>query len=294
MKILNYGSLNLDQVYTVPHMVRAGETLSAERVETFPGGKGLNQSIALARAGAQVWQAGKIGADGEMLRTLCRENGVHTEFLRTAEGKTGHAIIQVDPDGQNCILLFGGSNQEQTEEEIRDTLSHFAEGDLLVLQNEINRLDQIIELAYARGLTIVLNPSPYNEKLKACDFRKVEWFLVNEVEAEQMTGESDPARMPQALRSMLPQAKFVLTLGEQGSVYIDAETELHQEIFPVQTVDTTAAGDTFTGYFLAALLTGRSVRDALRIASKASSVAVSRPGASSSIPYAGELGGSEP
>ena len=199
MKVLNFGSLNIDYVYTVDHIVRGGETISSEKTETFPGGKGLNQSIALARAGVPVYHAGAVGEDGEMLLELCRANGVDTRFIRRTEGRNGHTVIQVDRNGQNCILLFGGSNQKQTKEHIDEVLSHFEAGDMLVLQNEVNHLDYLIDRAWERGMVIVLNPSPFDDKLKACDMTKVAYFLVNEVEAEQMTGESDPAKQPERL-----------------------------------------------------------------------------------------------
>ncbi len=289
MKVLNFGSLNIDYVYTVDHIVRGGETISSEKTETFPGGKGLNQSIALARAGVPVYHAGAVGEDGEMLLELCRANGVDTRFIRRTEGRNGHTVIQVDRNGQNCILLFGGSNQKQTKEHIDEVLSHFEAGDMLVLQNEVNHLDYLIDRAWERGMVIVLNPSPFDDKLKACDMTKVAYFLVNEVEAEQMTGESDPAKQPERLLEAYPGGKFVLTMGSRGSMYKDSLQEFHQDIYKVNAVDTTAAGDTFTGFFLAAVLEGRPIPEALDEAARASAIAVSRPGASSSIPTVEEV-----
>ena len=289
MKVLNFGSLNIDYVYTVDHIVRGGETISSEKTETFPGGKGLNQSIALARAGVPVYHAGAVGEDGEMLLELCRANGVDTRFIRRTEGRNGHTVIQVDRNGQNCILLFGGSNQKQTKEHIDEVLSHFEAGDMLVLQNEVNHLDYLIDRAWERGMVIVLNPSPFDDKLKACDMTKVAYFLVNEVEAEQMTGESDPAKQPERLLEAYPGGKFVLTMGSRGSMYKDSRQEFHQDIYKVNAVDTTAAGDTFTGFFLAAILEGRPIPEALDEAARASAIAVSRPGASSSIPTVEEV-----
>ena len=289
MKVLNFGSLNIDYVYTVDHIVQGGETISSEKTETFPGGKGLNQSIALAKAGVPVYHAGAVGEDGDMLLDLCRANGVDTRFIRRTEGRNGHTVIQVDKNGQNCILLFGGSNQKQTKEHIDEVLGHFEAGDMLVLQNEVNNLDYLIDRAYERGMVIVLNPSPFDDKLKACDMTKVTYFLVNEVEAEQMTGESDSAKQPDKLLEAYPNGKFVLTMGSRGSLYKDSQQEYHQDIYKVKAVDTTAAGDTFTGFFLAAVLEGRAIPEALDEAARASAIAVSRPGASSSSPTAEEV-----
>jgi len=151
MKILNFGSLNIDYTYQVEHFVRAGETLSSDSLQIFSGGKGLNQSIALSRAGADVWHAGAVGKeDGEFLLRQLEEAGVHTEFIAHTEGKTGHAIIQKDPTGQNCILLYGGANQEITRQMADRVLESFEEGDFLILQNEISEIGYIMEKAHEK------------------------------------------------------------------------------------------------------------------------------------------------
>ncbi|MDE6964630.1 MAG: ribokinase, partial [Lachnospiraceae bacterium] len=189
MKILNFGSLNIDYVYRVAHILQPGETLKAGEMEVFPGGKGLNQSIAAARAGAEVYHAGMVGADdGGFLLDVCRENHVNTDYIRMAEGKSGHTIIQVDDNAQNSILLYGGGNRKITEDFIREVLAGFGKGDILVLQNEINLLDVVIDRAYEKGMKIVLNPSPFDEGLDGCDLSKVSVFLVNEIEAGLLAG----------------------------------------------------------------------------------------------------------
>lgn len=289
MKVLNFGSLNLDHVYQVDHMVSPGETLASAELNVFCGGKGLNQSIALAKAGAAVYHAGCIGEDGEVLRKTLTEEGVQTDYLKTLPGKTGHAIIQVDKTGQNCILLYGGANRAMTESYIDSVLQHFEKGDILLLQNEINLLDYIIDRAYERGMTIVLNPSPYDENLAACDLNKISIFLINEVEGFQITGESEPDAILAAFSARYPSAKVVLTLGSAGSVYQDAELQHRQEIYKVSAVDTTAAGDTFTGYFIASMLEGADIKECMNLAAKASAIAVTRPGAAPSIPRREEV-----
>ena len=188
MKVLNFGSLNLDYVYQVDHFVQPGETLSALAQTVNPGGKGLNQSIALARAGAEVYHAGCLAAGGESLGRLLRESGVDTSFLFPTEELQGNAVIQVAPSGENCILLFGGSNQCISPEQVDRTLASFSAGDYLVLQNEVNNLPLIVDRAYERGMKIVLNPSPFNDRLSAVDFGKLSWLFVNEVEAFQISG----------------------------------------------------------------------------------------------------------
>lgn len=289
MKVLNFGSLNIDNVYSVHHVVQGGETILSSGMETFCGGKGLNQSIALARAGVPVYHAGTVGEDGDMLLEVCRENGVDIRYIRQLPVKGGHTIIQVDANGQNCIILYGGTNQMQTKESIDQVLKDFGEGDYLILQNEINLLDYVIDRAYEKGMKIVLNPSPFDDKLKACDLTKIHLFMLNEIEGEQFTGCSDKDDILEKLAKQFPEAAFVLTLGSDGACYYDGKEKLFQDIFPVKAVDTTAAGDTFTGFFMAALISGADVAGALRMAAKASSLAVSRPGAVPSIPSRKEV-----
>lgn len=289
MKVLNFGSLNMDYVYQVDHILVPGETLTSSSRNTFCGGKGLNQSIALAKAGIPVYHAGMIGDGGEPLLEACRENGVNTEFIRRAEGPCGHTMIQVDKNGQNCILLFGGSNRCITKEFVDEVLGNFEKGDILVLQNEVNELDYIIDKAYERGMMIVLNPSPYDSALDACDMSKVSLFLVNEIEGYQITGEKEPEKILAKIKELYPHAKIVLTLGGEGSVYQDETGIYRQGIFKVKAVDTTAAGDTFTGYFISSILDGMPVQEGLKLAAKASAIAVSRPGATASIPLREEV-----
>jgi len=293
MKILNFGSLNVDYVYAVEYFVRAGETLKANSREALPGGKGLNQSVALARAGAQVWHAGCIGPEGAFLRQLLNENGVDTSLLKSLDDMQGHAIIQVDKKGENCILLYGGTNRLITDEQIDATLAHFGPGDWLVLQNEINGMPHIVEAAHARGMRIVLNPSPYEEGLKALDFDKLSWLLVNEVEACQCSGSDQPERAWDVLHERYPNLSVLITLGSAGSIahsVHDGTVEtVRQQAFRADAVDTTAAGDTFTGYFIGGLAEGRPLAECMRRASMASAISVTRMGAAVSIPKREEV-----
>ena len=289
MKVLNYGSLNVDYTYSVPHIIVGGETMASFELHEYCGGKGLNQSVALAKAGLDVWHAGIIGNDGQMLLDACADAGVHTDFIKKMDVRGGHTVIQVDENGQNSIILYGGTNQMQTADFVDEVLSHFEEGDYLVLQNEVNMLDYIIDKAYERGMKIILNPSPYNEALDACDLSKVSLFLVNEIEAAQITGNNDAEHALDALHETFPNAEFVLTLGSDGAWYYDGKQKVFQDIFKVKAVDTTAAGDTFTGYFLAGVVKGMPMEKILELASKASAIAVGRPGASPSIPSLEEV-----
>ena len=289
MKILNFGSLNLDLVYQMPHFVRAGETLSSTGFSRNVGGKGLNQSVALAKAGAEIYHAGLVGEDGEMLRAFLADNGVDTRFVRTIDQPSGHAVIQVVPEGNNCIFLYGGANQCVTEAFIQEVLENFGPGDFLVLQNEINKIDAIIHAAHARGMQVVLNPSPIADNLKELPLEKISWFILNEIEGAELSGETEADRILDKLTALYPHAKIVLTLGGDGSVYAGDGERVRQRAYRVQAVDTTAAGDTFTGFFFAAVADGVPAAEALRRASKASSISVTRPGAAASIPTLNEV-----
>ena len=289
MKVLNFGSLNLDYVYQVESILIPGETQASKSRQIFCGGKGLNQSIALAKAGIPVYHAGLIGEGGEPLLEVCKENGVNTEFIRQIPGPCGHTVIQVDENGQNCILLFGGSNRSMTKEFVDTVLDSFEEGDIILLQNEINELGYIIDRAYEKHMMIILNPSPFDNALENCDLSKISLFLMNEIEGFQITGEKEPDKILTKVKTLYPKAKVVLTLGGDGSVYQDETGIYRQGIFKVKAVDTTAAGDTFTGYFISSIIDGLPVQDGLELAAKASAIAVSRPGATASIPLRSEV-----
>lgn len=301
MKILNFGSLNIDYVYRLDHIVKKGETISSESLNVYSGGKGLNQSVALGKAGAEVYHAGAIGEDGKFLTEVLRAAGVNTDHIKVlTEVRTGNAIIQNDKEGDNCIILYGGANQAITEEYVDSVLSDFGKGDYIILQNEINNMDYIVKKAHDAGMKTVLNPSPMNEKILKLPLEYIDYFILNEIEAAQILGlseseaaEPDGEKLIKMLGEKYPGACIVLTLGAAGSVYTDGSVVIKQPIFKVKTVDTTAAGDTFTGYFFSEITKngndGESVKEAMKKAAAASAIAVSRPGAAPSIPEPDEV-----
>ncbi len=290
MRILNYGSLNIDHVYQVPHIVLPGETIHGGELKTHAGGKGANQSVALAKAGAEVWFAGKIGREARWAKDQLEASGVHTDLLREYDGPSGHTIIQVTPQGENSIILYGGGNVNNTLEEIEDTLSRFSAGDYLVLQNEINLIEQIMERAAARGLKICLNPAPFTDNIKSWPLETLELLIVNELEGSALAGiEGTYEQIIEALSTRYPNVHIIMTLGRGGSLYRRGDQQIHVPIIDAPVVDTTAAGDTYFGYLLAGMIEGRGMQQAMERATRASSITVSRPGAVNSIPYAREL-----
>lgn len=290
MRILNFGSLNIDYVYRVDSFIRPGETKASKSLQVNCGGKGLNQSVAAARAGCTVLHAGRIGRDGAMLRNKLTEKGVDISLLEQTDGLCGNAIIQVDDAGQNCILLFGGTNRELTPEMIDKTLDSFGSEGVVLMQNETNLVDTIIEKAHARGLKTALNAAPMEKKVLDWPLEKLDYLFVNEVEGAQLagTGTTKEEILP-VLKERWPGLSVILTLGKNGAVYMTESGCCSIGSCTVDAVDTTAAGDTFTGFFLGAVLSGKTPKEALRYATAASAICVTRPGAADSIPSLAEV-----
>ncbi len=291
-KVLCFGSLNIDYVYKVEHFVKKGETISSEALNVYSGGKGLNQSVALGKAGCEPFHAGLIGEDGRFLLDVLTGAGADVSLVGISkEVRSGNAIIQNDAEGDNCIILYPGANRAITKKQVDDVLGHFGKGDYIVLQNEISELAYIVKRAKEKGMIVMINPSPMNDVLTPELLNSADWMALNEIEAMQLTGchQDTEEELAVALREKFPQTRFVLTMGSRGSCYIDAEQKIHQDIYETTVVDTTAAGDTYTGYFAAGLLRGWDIPKCLRTAAKAASITVSKEGAAPSIPYMKEV-----
>jgi ribokinase len=299
MKILVFGSLNIDLVFSVDHIVCPGETISSDSLEKSAGGKGANQAAALAKAGMEVYMAGKIGRDGTFLLELLQSYGVHTDYVKMYEGVTGQAFIQLDRGGQNSIVLYNGGNGAIEAAEIGRVLADFSAGDIILLQNEIPHTGEIIRVAHSRGMKICLNPSPYDEKISTLPLNEVALFFVNEIEGAALAGMSADSLVPgrgipailDILTARFPKSEIILTAGKDGAYYGHGKFRAKGEILDLPVKDTTGAGDTFTGYFIAARAKNIPIPEALQIACKAASFAVSRKGAMESIPLGPEIFG---
>ena len=283
MKVLNIGSLNIDLVNRVDHIVRPGETAPVLSFARFAGGKGLNQSVALARAGAEVLHAGAVGADGLFLKELLESEGVDCSGIAVLEDiPTGCALIQVAKDGENAILVNGGANHAVTPELAERALARMDSGEILLLQNEITSLPEIFRSAAAKNLRIFFNPSPLTPGIAELPLELADTLLVNEEEAA-------------ALRAAVPKkfaaCKVVTTRGAKGAEFRSTDGEkVFVPAFPApKVVDTTGAGDTFTGFYVSAIARGADVRRALTEGAAAAAIAVSRPGAAAAIPRRSEL-----
>ncbi|HWP21722.1 MAG TPA: ribokinase [Candidatus Cryosericum sp.] len=289
MNVVNFGSLNIDYVYRLDEFIRPGETKPAKSREIFCGGKGLNQSIACARAGISTYHAGFIGAEGHFLKEKLAESGVNTEFVREVPAASGHAVIQVNDRGQNCILLYPGTNALLTEAFADEVLSRFGKGDVALFQNETNLVPELMKKAGKRGMRVAFNAAPFTEEVRRFPLELVSWLFVNEIEGASLSGEKAPEKIAARLRALYPNTEIILTLGAEGCLYAGGEGVFWEPAADVVPVDTTAAGDTFTGYYLMAALTGEGAKRALEIASAASGLAITRMGAADSIPSIGQV-----
>ena len=286
MKIVNLGSLNVDHVYRVDRFLLPGETKASKGLNDNAGGKGLNQSIAAARTGAEVYHAGYFGSGSEMLRKVLQEAGVHMDWMEDhLDIPCGHTVIQVDDQGQNCILLFGGTNMCLTEAYIDRVLDQCTPDDILLLQNETNLVPYIIEEAAKRGIPCAMNAAPMDDGVKAYPIGKLRYLIVNEIEGAALAGGSTFDETMDNLIAAYPDTGILLTLGSAGAWFHDGDRDIKMGCAKVpKVVDTTAAGDTFLGYFLAGMLDKLDPAQALQRATFASALTIQSPGAADSIP----------
>lgn len=291
MQIFNYGSINIDHIYRVPHLVQPGETLASHSYQQVLGGKGANQSIALARAGVPVRHIGRYHAADDGLLATMRDAGVDTRSLQTTTLPSGHAIIQVDDAAENAIVLYAGANHSFQPEELATLLEDAESGDWLVLQNECSCTAEMIETAANKGLKVAFNPAPMNAAVKQLPLDKLAVLFVNQVELQQLldvdsTETVDINQLAEQLQQRLPETEVVITLGSQGACHAHRGRTQFVAARRVDAVDTTGAGDTFIGFYIQAISSGQSITDALQFACAAAALCVQQLGASASIPTA--------
>lgn len=284
MKVLCFGSANLDHVYKVDHFTVPGETQGCLEYNIKCGGKGVNQAIAMSLAGNDTYFAGIIGSDGGLLKDALVDKGVCIDYMKISNRPTGHAIIEVDQSGQNHILLYGGTNKEIDFEYIDEVLSHFSKGDIVVLQNEINNVPYIIERCYEKEMKIFFNAAPYDKTVQNYPIEKVTWLVVNETEGAALSNEEDYEKILQTLKQKYPHTHILFTMGKEGSRVLTDKEDVKVEALKVNAIDTTCAGDTYIGYFVRGIVEEMSLLETAQMATKASAIAVTRFGAVDSIP----------
>ena len=285
MKILNFGSINKDFVYLVENFVQSGQTISSKKYEVFLGGKGLNQSVALAHSGANIYHAGCINKNDDSIIIQLNKWGVNTDNIIKVEDPTGHAIIQVNDHGENSIIIHGGANHSISSEQIENTLNKFNSGDILVLQNEINKIDEVINRGYEIGMKIFLNPAPFTKEITNHPLEKLDTLIFNESEGFGLSsGEKEKTKILKYLSKKYPNTKLLLTLGRKGSVYSYNNKVIEIPANKVNSIDTTAAGDTYIGYFISSYYKNNEVKESMEIASKAASISTTKMGGAIAIP----------
>jgi len=289
MTIYNFGSLNIDHVYRIDHCASPGETVDCSDFSMYAGGKGANQSIAIARAGGKVCHVGKIGYDGLWIVENMKNDGVDTSNIYSSTKPTGHAIVLVDKFGMNQIVIYGGTNRDITTDEIDMVINKCGPDDIVLIQNEINNNNYIIGCAADAGLQVVFNPAPMTEEVFSFALDNVGMFIINEREGQVLSGESIPERIVDAIVKKYNKSKVVLTLAEKGALYADCDKRISIPGCYVEVIDSTGAGDTFIGYMLALIQKGKSIEECLKFANKAAAMSVGRRGAAASIPKLHEV-----
>lgn len=283
--IYNLGSINADYFYKVPRLPVPGETLAATSMSCGLGGKGANQSVAMARAGVEVRHIGAVGDDGQWLVDQMATAGVDTRHIHLSRYPTAHAIVMVDSEGENQIVIFPGANQDQNLETIKNALAAAQPGDWLLLQNETSHQEETARIAAEKGLVVAYSAAPFDADTVAVLLPYLRLLIMNEIEAGQLA----KALGTELLH--LPVANVLVTKGTRGVDWHD--TRLMQTVsipaFPVTAVDTTGAGDTFTGYAIAGLSSGLSPQSALRRAAAAAAISVTRAGTADAIPTSREV-----
>jgi len=283
-KIINYGSINIDYVYRTPHFVRPGETLHAESFTKGLGGKGANQSVAIARSGGHVVHVGQLSTLDRWAKDVLVNAGVLVDFIDEVDDASGHAIIQVDSEGENAILLHGGANQSVDIKSLEKAMEETDDVEYLLLQNECNNSELAINAALSNKIKVAFNPAPMSQDVASLNLEQLDTLIVNELEAQALTGSRNINDSISFFVTRLPATRVVMTLGAKGSILVNGGNVVEFPSTSVDVIDTTGAGDTFVGYFLQSLVSGLDDMSALEIASSAAALAVTERGAINAIP----------
>ena len=282
--IINFGSINIDHVYQVSAMPIPGETISAISYEKFLGGKGINQSIAIAKANGRVTHVGSVGNDSYWVLSEIEKLGVKTSKISEQKCATGHAIIFVNQEGENMIVIEGGANQQLTKSEIDAALnSGNPEHDWVLFQNETNLTEYLAQKAKAAGYRLAYSAAPFKAETVENILPMIDLLAVNEIEAAALADHLHVAQ------NEIPVSELLITKGAKGSVLMTGNEQHSQSAISVEALDTTGAGDTFLGSFLANYCEGVDAKTALEYAAHASALQVTRAGAATAIPGQDEV-----
>lgn len=283
MAIWNLGSINADYIYQVPHLPAPGETLSSTDRQMFLGGKGANMSVAAARAGVHVHHIGAVGPDGGWAIDRLLEYGVDTRCIAQVDTETAHALVFVDPAAENSIVVHPGSNRAIPLDWLKQSLTQAETGDWFITQNEVSLQMEAAELARNMGLKVAYAAAPFDAEVTMALLPQLDFLILNEVEADQLKQATGKDISALGVRDV------IVTLGAQGAVWHGVDGAVQVDAIPVAPVDTTGAGDTFTGYVLAGLDRGQPMKQAMQMATKAAALMVTRQGTADVIPDLAEV-----
>lgn len=283
MTVFNLGSINLDHIYQLDHLPRPGETMAADQLVSMLGGKGANQSIAIARAGGRVHHIGAVGPAGVPLLAVFEQSGIDTGSIARLDEPQGHAIVMVEAgSAENQIILLPGSNQKIASHQIDEALAKASPADWALAQNETNLVDSWLRQARQKGMNICYSAAPFIPEITLALLELTDLLIVNEGEAAALS----------AARGCSPEAlgltHLVITKGAGGADYMGVAGRFSLPAPKVKPVDSTGAGDTFLGYMLAGLDRGLEVKPAMELAIKASALMVTRHGTAEAIPNLAE------
>ncbi|TVS03201.1 MAG: ribokinase [Rhodobacteraceae bacterium] len=284
MAVWCFGSINIDHFYMLERLPAPGETLAAQSYRVELGGKGANQSVAAARAGAAVRHLGAVGADGAKALFELEASGVECHAVQRLEGATGHAVIMVDQAGENSIIIHAGANREMTLAPVLEALSDSETGDVLLVQNETAHQAEVAEGAMAKGMKVIYSAAPFDMEAVRAVLPFLSLLVMNKVEAAQLQ-----AAIGLGLDE-IPVETLVITRGSEGASWLTrGQPEIHVPAQPVDVMDTTGAGDCFTGALAAALDAGSAPEEAMRFASAAAALQVGCVGTAGAMPRRAEI-----
>ena len=284
MKILNIGSINKDFFYSVNDFVKPGETISSNKFHVKIGGKGLNQSVAISKAGKKVYHAGIINKDDKFLIDKLKKWNVNCDNILFSDNPTGHAIIQVNKRGENSIIIHAGANYDLDKKFIASTISKFESEDILLIQKEVNSIGDIIDIGYEQKMKIIFNPAPFKKEILNYDLNKISILILNYTEAKNLSGQNTPTKILDFLNKKYKETEIILTLGNKGSIYSFNGNMIKIDAKKIKTIDSTGAGDTFIGYYVASIAKGLNTEESLKRANKAAAISTTKLGAAESIP----------
>lgn len=285
MKVLNFGSMHLDHVYRISKLLKSGDSAFTKSLETLPGGKGVNQSIAIKRAGVDVIHAGNIGNDGELIYYTLLKEGINVDYVKRSNEVCGHAIIHRSDEKEHTIVVHSGASKMITMDYIDEVFRDFEKEDILLVQGELNHTDYIIKSAVEKGMKCFFYPAPFLEEFKAYDLSEIETLIIHENDICTLTGIEEEEKAVAYYLKKNNSNLLVISMNK-GLLYYDKKRKetKHTNI----TMDShcrTYASDVLIGYFIAGIVQNLPIKEILEKAASAKKIAMKDKNILFTIPY---------